>query len=542
MKNAKLSTKLIGGFVTLAVITLVVGAIGWWGISTTGGALTEVSKVRLPSTQGLMVMNEAQTAIQQIERTLIIPEIMTDEKLRQERFKNAEKAWTRVDQGWKIYEPLPQTKDEEVLWNQFKPAWEAWKKDHQEVLGLIKAGKRDEALKLSTGKASESFHSAEKLLGDLIELQDKETGRYIKDSIGNVDRPKYIMGVAMALGVILALAMGILLSLSITRSINRVIAGLSEGSEHVASASSQVASASQQLAEGSSEQAASLEETSSSLEEMSSMTKQNADNATHAKSLMKEAQSIVGKVGEQMNNMTASIQEVTRSSEETGKIIKTIDEIAFQTNLLALNAAVEAARAGEAGAGFAVVAGEVRNLAMRAADAAKNTSTLIENTIVTVKKSNELTEQAQVAFKENVDIAVKIGSLIDEIAAASQQQAHGIGQISIAVHEMDKVVQQTAANAEESASASEELNAQAERMKGYVEELVAVVGGANGKTTITMVNPAAKMSPAKSIGLHSAVQMKDGKSNNPALQRPLTKAKPSKAEQMIPFEEAFQDF
>ncbi len=287
--------------------------------------------------------------------------------------------------------------------------------------------------------------------------------------------------------------------------VGRIATDLDEASEQVATASSQVAQASQSLAEGASEQASALEETSSSLEEMSSMTKQNAGNAAQAKALMAEAKTIVEKVDEKMNRMVTAIAEVTRSSEETGKIIKTIDEIAFQTNLLALNAAVEAARAGEAGAGFAVVADEVRNLAMRAAEAAKNTSNLIENTIVTVKNSSELTRETQDAFKENIENAVKIGQLVDEIAAASSEQAQGIGQIGKAVAEMDKVVQQSAANAEESASASEEMNAQAVQMKSYVDTLVMIIDGDNGRGHLDYGNvsggageAAAKRSGAKS--------------------------------------------
>jgi methyl-accepting chemotaxis protein len=289
--------------------------------------------------------------------------------------------------------------------------------------------------------------------------------------------------VILLIGVIFLIvtALGIFyFARTITTPINRISNDLDDASDQVASASTQVAAASQSLAEGASEQASALEETSSSLEEMSSMTKQNADNAAQAKALMGEARQIVEKVDSQMKNMVAAIQDVTKSSEETGKIIKTIDEIAFQTNLLALNAAVEAARAGEAGAGFAVVADEVRNLAMRAADAAKNTSSLIENTIVTVKNSRDLTQQTQEAFKENMNISTKVGQLVDEIAAASSEQAQGIGQIGKAVAEMDKVVQQTAANAEESASASEEMNAQALQMKNYVEKLLTIVEGGAG--------------------------------------------------------------
>ncbi len=285
--------------------------------------------------------------------------------------------------------------------------------------------------------------------------------------------------VAFGTGIVLEiLLLNFLLGRVVIRPIQRVAAALAEGGDQVSSAAGQISSSSQTLAEGASEQAASLEETSSSLEEMSSMTKQNADNSIQAKAMMSEVRKIVGKVDEQMENMVKAIDEITRSSQETGKIIKTIDEIAFQTNLLALNAAVEAARAGEAGAGFAVVADEVRRLALRAAEAARTTGKLIEGTIKAVGHGNELTHQTQEAFKENASISLKVEQLVDEIAAASQEQSQGIGQLNIAVAEMDKVTQQAAANAEESAAAAEELNAQAEQLKNYVADLQQVIGGA----------------------------------------------------------------
>jgi len=264
---------------------------------------------------------------------------------------------------------------------------------------------------------------------------------------------------------------------SITKAINRVTHGLADGADQVAAASGQVSSSSQSLAEGAAEQAASIEETSSSLEEMSSMTKQNADNAQQADGLMREANQVIVRANESMHDLTVSMQEISTANEETYKIIKTIDEIAFQTNLLALNAAVEAARAGEHGAGFAVVAEEVRNLAMRSADAAKNTSELIEGTVKKTKDGSELVSKTNGAFSEVSTSAVKVGELVAEIAAASNEQSQGIGQVNIAVTEMDKVVQQNAANAEESASASEEMNAQAEQMKLFVGDLVVLVGG-----------------------------------------------------------------
>jgi len=288
---------------------------------------------------------------------------------------------------------------------------------------------------------------------------------------------KTMIMVILGICVLAAIGLAFVIIRGITKPINRVVEGLLSGSDQVAAASGQVSSASQSLAEGAAEQASSIEETSASLEEISSMTKQNADNAGQAKSLQKEGTHAVNEAGDSMSELTTSMEDISKASEETYKIVKTIDEIAFQTNLLALNAAVEAARAGEHGAGFAVVAEEVRNLAIRSADAAKNTSGLIEGTVAKVKNGSELVKRMNEAFSSVVENSSKVGELVGEIAAASQEQAQGIGQINTAVAQMDKVTQQNAANAEESASSSEELNAQAEQMRVFVKELAALVGG-----------------------------------------------------------------
>ncbi len=279
-----------------------------------------------------------------------------------------------------------------------------------------------------------------------------------------------------------AILISIIISRFITKPMNQIIEGMNDGADKVAATSSQVSSASHSLAQGSSEQAASIEETSASLEQMSSMTRQNAENAMQADNLMKETNQVVKKANLDMDNLTSSMEEISVASEETSKIVKTIDEIAFQTNLLALNAAVEAARAGEAGAGFAVVADEVRNLALRSAEAAKNTADLIEGTVKKIKGGVDLVTTASDAFSEVATSAAKVGSLVGEIAAASSEQAQGIEQVNLAVTEMDKITQQTAASAEESASASEVMSAQAEQMKQMVNDIVSIVGGngANG--------------------------------------------------------------
>ncbi len=177
------------------------------------------------------------------------------------------------------------------------------------------------------------------------------------------------------------------------------------------------------------------------------------------------------------------MEDIFKASEETQKIVKNIDEVAFQTNLLALNAAVEAARAGEAGAGFAVVADEVRNLAMRAADAAKSTAALIESTVKKVKEGTELVTRTNGDFMQVSDISTKVEQLVGEIAAGSNELVRGIGQVNGAITEIDKIVQRNAANAEENAGASEEMNAQSVRMSGYLEGLISLVGGEGTRRT-----------------------------------------------------------
>jgi hypothetical protein len=328
--------------------------------------------------------------------------------------------------------------------------------------------------------------------------------------------------------------------------IQQIADALYRSADEMNSASTLVTSATENLAEGASSQAAAIEESSSSLEEMSAMTSGNADHANQAKNLMAETRAIVTRVNDHMNNMAEAIRKVTKTSEETGKIIKTIDEIAFQTNLLALNAAVEAARAGEAGAGFAVVAGEVRNLAHRSAEAAKNTATLIENTIVVVKESRDLTELTQTAFKDNVEIAGKVEDLVKEIAAASAEQAQGIHQINKAVIDLDRLTQQNASTAEESASAAEEMNAHSAQMKGIVQRLVAIIQGQAGESK-EISSPAQRRVPKRTAAAVPKASPRAAVKALPArTKKPSPGGSPSqhtRAEEIIPFEkDEFRDF
>ncbi|MBF0510424.1 MAG: hypothetical protein HQK57_16070 [Deltaproteobacteria bacterium] len=292
-----------------------------------------------------------------------------------------------------------------------------------------------------------------------------------------------LQGLGAVLAVItLVIATIICLRTVAIKPISRISGGLNQGARQVAETSNQFLIASQTLAEGAVEQAAAIEETTSSLEELTSMTHQNEANAVHAETLMTEAKRMATQANGNMAELSESMKEVLEASDQTCKIIKTIDGIAFQTNLLALNAAVEAARAGEAGAGFAVVADEVRNLAVRAAEAAKNTADLIETTTQKVNRGAGLVAKTNQTFGEVASGILKLGELVGEIAVASREQTRGIEQIRGAVTDMNTVVQKTAASSEELASSSTMMNGQAEQMQDLVNGLTQLIGSTNRKS------------------------------------------------------------
>ena len=263
----------------------------------------------------------------------------------------------------------------------------------------------------------------------------------------------------------------------ISNSINGAILEIDLASVEVSSASDQLGQSSLQISSNTSQQAAAIQETSSSVEEITSMTKQNADHAQQAEKLTQNVSSTVNQVNDAVEKLSNAMIDISNSSKETGKIIKTIDEIAFQTNLLALNAAVEAARAGEAGAGFAVVADEVRNLALRAATSANETSELIEKTVNDINSGSDYVSMTSNKFKDIVEGVEKLAGLMSEIASASNEQADGLVNINKAVTEIDDVIQRNSADSEELASASEELNGQAQMMKNMVVRLGQIVSG-----------------------------------------------------------------
>jgi len=536
MKNMKLSTKLIGGFVIVALIGAIIGA---WGILKIKQIDAADEMLYEHMTVPLVQLADISIAFQRV-RVNSRDMIQASDPAKIKHFADRTTELTKdINKNAEEYEKTLFTEEGKALFRRFVESRKAYQAHLAKMTEFAMNNNDAEALSVLEGEGAKTSRNEQNIIEEMMANKIRLAKETADSNAATANSATIVTIILTLVGVALSLFLGIYLPLSISRALNRVIAGLTDGAGQVSSAAGQVSASSQALAEGTAEQAASLEETSSSIEEMSSMTKHNADSANQAKAMTVEATMVVGKVNEQMIDMAAAVAEITRSSEETGKIIKTIDEIAFQTNLLALNAAVEAARAGEAGAGFAVVADEVRNLAMRASEAAKNTNNLIDNTIKAVRKGNELTTATQEAFRENADISRKIGQLVEEIAAASEEQSRGISQVNLAVSEMDKVTQSTAANAEESSAAAEELNAQAEQMKVLVGDLVAVVGGnsraalAGAEGSLLAATRPAKRRPAAAT---------DAK----GLQLRLADRRPPKvslAESLIPLREGeFKDF
>ncbi len=476
-KHQSLKAKLLWSNTFLAAIAILVGVVGIWGVNHVSDALREVTRQRLPEAMALEKINQASIGIQRAERSLLIPEFVADAKELEHQKQFLARHWGELDDGAKVYGDLEHNPEEARLWREFLAGRQGWQREHQKVLDLIFAGKRQEALAYSGNQARLARREAETPLIKLREMVQTQIERDRVEGQTKAATSRYLVIGGMGGGFLLALSLGLVLSHRVSSSLRRVIEGLSLGSGQVASAASQVSSASSHLADGSSRQAAALEQIGSSLEEMSAMTHANADHAEKVDELMRQTQEAMSGANANMAELTRAMEQILQASQDTGKIIRTIDEIAFQTNLLALNAAVEAARAGEAGAGFAVVADEVRNLAMRAAEAARNTSELIEQTLQRVGQGAQLVDSTHQSFGQVADSAAKVANLVSEMAASNREQALGIEQVSQANGEMDRVTQQNAANSEESAAAAQQMADQARTLLDYVRGLQVLVRG-----------------------------------------------------------------
>jgi methyl-accepting chemotaxis protein len=494
------------GFTSAAAL-LLTGILAGVAITSLHQVGAQVKTLTGDTLPGVMYMGSVQSDVTELRGNFWKHIATSNKQTMAEIERNTEVVKAQLIEHLGAYEKAITQDEDRAMFGKIKPLYENYMAAWEKVRPLSRAGKTDEATALYM-KEADPVHKA---LGAAVQASVDWNKRYA-DMTAVAATDAVTQGQTLSV-IIAALAIGLGggLMFFVVRGINlvllRAVSDLSEGAGQVASAASQVSASSQSLAKGSSEQAASLEETSASTEEINAMARKNSDGSRSAASVVTESQQKFAETSRLLDQMVGAMNGINASSEKISKIIKVIDEIAFQTNILALNAAVEAARAGEAGMGFAVVAEEVRNLAQRCAQAAKDTAGLIEESITNSADGKVKVDQVAVAIRAIADESTKVKALVDEVNVGSEEQAKGLEQIGKAVSQMEQLTQTTAANAEESASAAEELTAQSEALREVVGQLAKMVGtgGSQGH-----VKPAANRAGNKSGGskVHQPAQFK----------------------------------
>jgi methyl-accepting chemotaxis protein len=466
--------RLVAGFSIVILITATLGALAYDRIQRIDRDTGIVSDRAIP---GIVLLSQVESLVKEnfINTTQHYLATDTAHMIAIEKEMDAKSA-TLTDL-YKEYEVLLVTDREKATYERIKKNRPPYRDKRVSILKLSREGHSAEA----KAALEQELYPVYQAYVTSLRVAVNESRELARASAAHSDASVGETRLVIVVGVSSALICGLLIAWLITRSTNRVLNNvtgkLSTGSEQVSAAATEISSASQTLAQNASELAASLEETSASLEEISSMTKRNAESAASAKTFANQTRVAADTGTEKMSTMSSAMDAIKSSSDNIAKIIKTIDEIAFQTNLLALNAAVEAARAGEAGAGFAVVADEVRALAQRSAAAAKETADKIQDSISKSEHGVAINREVDENLRQILASARKVDDLIGEIATASNEQSQGITQVLTAITHMDTATQTTAATAEESAAAAQELNAQALSLDHVVDQLGALVQG-----------------------------------------------------------------
>jgi len=473
MRKYKLSSKLIVSFLLIGMTVILGGILGFAGISSMGDCLKEVSDIQIPAAVSLGQLIVSQKNIYKIQQSLLIPEILEDDDATSQLIQQLDQASQEAEMNWKKLESLPRSEEGDKMWSNLKPAWESWKKDHNLIVQGVLAGKIDKALTKESSNGS--FLQARDLLQRLFKLNTDSSEKSSTQVKAIAFRQKCIIVAGAICGFILVLLFTLYSSRSIVHPIRHIIGSLSEAYSRFNSASEQIASASYQFTEGASTQAAAVEEVSSVTAELSSNIQENKQDVEKLSGISADTNKVGMATFELFRQAKKATKEIKLSCEQVSKIVKTIGEIAFQTNLLALSASIEAAQSHEASSGFSVVAKEVKNLASRSSEAAKNTALLIEENSKLIKKGDDLVRASLGSFISYGEVSSPISSFSETAAEAAQKQAYGIEQINNALEEISQTAQRTAANAQESTAATQEINNQATSMAGVVKELMTIL-------------------------------------------------------------------
>jgi methyl-accepting chemotaxis protein len=503
--NLKIKAKLIICFIIITIFTGIVGAVGIYNMDNINKSNTDMyNNYAVPAKE----LASIQTALQEVRANHLLALYERDTKTVQTRLDVIDKDVQQSNDLLKKYESTISTEEDRNLHTNVMNSLTSYRNERNANLDLIKNQKYDEAL-TTLGKVTEARTKVDDDLQKLIDYNSKVSTDTIAQNAAKFKTDTLVMLAVILVSAVISIVLGLIVASNISKplhllvgvankiaegdldvnidintkdevgilassfrkmsnNINEVMSHISNASEQVASGSKQVSDSSMELSQGATEQASSIEELTASIEEISSQTKLNADNANEANRLAETTKENAVKGNNEMKEMLRSMEEINESSASISKIIKVIDEIAFQTNILALNAAVEAARAGQHGKGFAVVAEEVRNLAARSANAAKETTAMIEGSIKKVEGGTRIATETAEALNRIVDGIAKVANIVGDIAIASNEQATGISQINQGIMQVSEVVQTNSATSEESAAASEELSSQAELLREQV--------------------------------------------------------------------------
>lgn len=511
MKHWNIKQRLYAGFAILVLLVLLLGAISWHQMSTINASLHSMGKVSLPQ---MRLAENIRYTVAMLRIINFKHAMYKDAAAKQSLDKEAETTEAQMTALLEQCEQRVRGTDQKSLFDPLPGLLSAY---HSETKKLREASTRNDAEQVaaylaSAGKVGNSFIQAVDALSSTNALQIESSTESIEKT---ARQGRWSAAATVLLVAVLSLVIAAMITASISRRLSEVAKQLDVGADQTAMAAGHVATASQHLASNASQQAASLEESSASLEELSSMTTRNVESTQKAADLTKQTRVAAEKGAREMEAMTAAMHAIKTSSDETAKIVRTIDEIAFQTNILALNAAVEAARAGDAGMGFAVVADEVRNLAQRSANAAKESSTKIEDAVQRTTQGVEISTAVASTLSEIHNRVKEVDELVAEVAAASREQRQGIAQINTAVSEMDRVTQGIAASAEESAASAEELDAQAESVRQSVGALTKLVGH-NDPATSKRSRPQLVSTPPPAAPPQKQASRNNGEAHRPA--------------------------